>query len=134
MIALLRRAVRGALAGAVGVAMPLPEELIAVHPALADVRWRRGGLPLRVGGWFLGQSTVDGITLGSTVFIAHRTYPSARLLLHEMGHVRQFRRDKTFPIRYLWESVRRGYSRNRYEAEADQFAEEVLWSGTPRHL
>ena len=52
--------------------------------------------------------------------------------LHELGHVRQFRRDKTFPMRYLWESAWRGYSRNRFELEADQFAEEVLWSSTLR--
>ena len=109
----------------------LPAELLSAYPVLAEARWRRGGLPLRIGGWCLGASTVAGFTLGGTVFIASGT-PSARLLLHELAHVRQFRDAKSFPVRYLWESLLHGYARNRFEAEADQFAEEVLWSGTPR--
>jgi hypothetical protein len=115
----------------VGTPMQLPAELLAAYPVLADARWRRGGLPLRVGGWCLGARTVAGFTLGDTVFIADGT-PSARLLLHELAHVRQYREAKSFPVRYLWESLLHGYARNRFEAEADQFAEEVLWSGIPR--
>ena len=83
-------------------------------------------------GWLLGQRSVAGITLGDTVFLAPDESPSILVLLHELGHVRQFRRDKAFPIRYLWESALRGYSRNRFEVEADQLAEEVLWSSTQR--
>lgn len=115
----------------IGVPFALPVEMLAAYPILSGARWRRGGLPLRIGGWCLGARTVAGFTFGDTVFIARGT-PSARLLLHELGHVRQYREAKTFPIRYLWESVMHGYARNRFEAEADQFAEEVLWSGTPR--
>jgi hypothetical protein len=128
----LGTALAGVLRETIGVPMPLSEDLILAFPELASVSWRRGGFPLRVGGWLLGQKSVAGITLGETVYIASDEPPSVRLILHEFGHVRQFRRDKTFPIRYLWESVRRGYSRNRFEAEADQFAEEVLWSSTQR--
>lgn len=115
-----------------GTGIGLPADLIVAFPELATVTWRHGGLPLRIGGWFLGQKSVAAITLGTTVFLATAERPSLQLLLHELGHVRQFRRDKTFPIRYLWESIRMGYARNRFETEADQFAEEVLWSSTQR--
>ncbi len=128
----IRDAIGAALRETVGVPIALPPDLLSAFPELGSVSWRRGGLPLRVGGWLLGQATVAGITLGTTVFLASGGSPSVRLLLHELGHVRQYRRDKTFPIRYLWESVIRGYSRNRFEVEADQFAEEVLWSSTQR--
>jgi hypothetical protein len=115
-----------------GVPFGLPPDVIAAFPELASVTWRRGGFPLRIAGWLLGQRSVAAITLGSTVFLSPTTVPSLQQLLHELGHVRQFRRDKAFAIRYLWESMRRGYSRNRFEVEADQFAEEVLWSSTQR--
>ncbi len=116
---------------AIGESLGLPEELVVAYPVLGEARWREGGVALRVGGWLLGQRTVSGITLGSTIFLADARRSSLRLLLHELGHVRQFQRDKAFPMRYLWESIRHGYSRNRYEADADQFAEGVLWSNTP---
>ena len=126
--ALLKRARRET----VGIPFALPQDVIYAFPELASVSWRQGGFPLRVGGWFLGRGSVAGITFGSTVFLSPASPPSLRLLLHELGHVRQYRRDKAFAIRYLWESVCRGYSRNRFELEADQFAEEVLWSSTQR--
>jgi len=115
----------------IGRPLELPSSLVAAYPILAGARWRRGGLPLRIGGWCLGARTVAGFTFGDTVFVASGT-PSPRLLLHELAHVRQYREAKSFPLRYLWESLQHGYARNRFEVEADQFAEEVLWSGTPR--
>ncbi|MGI8546050.1 MAG: hypothetical protein ACR2M1_01755 [Gemmatimonadaceae bacterium] len=118
---------------AIGQSLCLPAETLSAYPVLEEARWREGGLPLRIGGWLLGQRTVAGITLRSTIFLADARRSSPRLLLHELGHVRQYQRDKAFPMRYLWESICHGYSRNRYEADADQFAERVLWSSTPRH-
>jgi hypothetical protein len=129
---LIRVALNGVVRETIGTEFPLPQDLISAFPELATVVWRRGGFPLRVGGWLLGEGSVAGITLGGTVFLSPAQSPSLRLMLHELGHVRQFRRDKTFAIRYLWESARHGYSRNRFEVEADQFAEEVLWSSTQR--
>ncbi|HEY9479232.1 MAG TPA: hypothetical protein VIP79_04055 [Gemmatimonadaceae bacterium] len=100
----------------------LPETLADRHPELRRIRLRRGGLPVRVGGWALGQRTVAAITLWRTVFVAPGVALEAELLLHELRHVHQFEASTVFPIRYLWESVRRGYRANRYETDARTYA------------
>jgi hypothetical protein len=110
----------------IGRRVELPSELLARYPELAEARWRVGGLPPRVGGWFLGRRTVAGITLGRTIWLAADAGHSPALLLHELCHVRQFARDRAFPVRYVMESLRRGYSRNRFEIEAEAFARQVL--------
>ena len=92
------------------------------YPELGRAKWRRGGLPVRVGGWCLGKSTVAAITLWNTVWLASDLEPTVELLLHELRHVHQFEESRTFPILYLWESLRRGYVSNRYEADARQYA------------
>jgi hypothetical protein len=50
----------------------------------------------------------------------------AELLLHEFRHVQQFEASPTFPLRYLFESVRRGYFANRYEVDAREYATQRL--------
>lgn len=115
-----------------GRALALPDELLRRHPGLAVARWRRGGLPPRVGGWALGRRSVLGIAVGRTVFLAPHAQLDAALLLHEVAHVHQFQRITGFPARYLWESLRRGYHANRFELEADAWAARSLSSDT-RH-
>jgi len=115
----------------IGHPIHLPPTLVHQHPCLNEAHWRVGGLPLRIGGWCLGQRSVAGITLGDTVFLAENATLDPRLLVHEVAHVRQFGQDKSFPIRYLWESLTKGYRNNRYELEADAFVQEVVWSKTP---
>lgn len=106
----------------IGSGVELPRELVARHPQLEKIRLRRGGLAVRIGGWALGQRTVAAITLWRTVFVAPGVALEAELLLHELRHVHQFEASAAFPIRYLWESVRRGYRANRYEADARTYA------------
>jgi hypothetical protein len=77
---------------------------------------------VRVGGWCLGKSTVSAITLWRTIWLAPNIEPSAELLLHELRHVDQFEETRLFPILYLWQSVTRGYFRNRFEADARAYA------------
>jgi hypothetical protein len=115
----------------VGEADVPPDALLARYPELAEVRWRRGGLALRVGGWCLGRATVSGITLWRTVFLARTVGWPPALLLHELAHVRQFAQARGFPLAYVWESLRRGYTRNRFEREADGFAARVLAERAP---
>lgn len=114
----LRRAVHALL----GAPMPLPHALLVRFPELAQARWRRGGLFVRVGGWCLGTRTVAGITLWRTVWLAPRVPLHPELLLHELRHVHQFASSPLFPLRYIWESLRRGYRANRYEIDAVTFA------------
>lgn len=106
----------------IGRPTTLPDELVDRYPELADARWRRGGLPVRIGGWCLGQRAVSAITLWHTIWLDSECMPSEELLLHEIRHVAQFEASAAFPVLYLWESVRRGYVRNRFEVDARAYA------------
>ena len=119
------------LAAVIGTPVELPGPLRARWPELDEARWRRGGLFPRVGGWCLGRRTVAAITLWRTVYLADDARFDPGLLLHELRHVHQFLASRAFPLRYLWESVRRGYSRNPYEADANEFALARLGAGRP---
>ena len=100
----------------------VPPALVAQYPELSRARFRRGGLPVRVGGWCLGQASVSAITLWRTIWLADDAPLAPELLLHEIRHVDQFQASASFPLRYLWESVRRGYVRNRFEVDARAYA------------
>ena len=122
MIERARGGMRGVLSWIIGTPLMLPTSLLEEFPELGDARWRRGGLAVRIGGWCLGRSTVSGITLWRTVWIAHSAALHPELLLHELRHVHQFQADTFFPLRYVWRSVRNGYLNNPYEADARDFA------------
>ena len=116
-------AAAGAVAYAlVGRRMSLPNDILVRYPELERATWRRGGIPPRVGGWCLGQSTVAAITLWHTIWLAPGSPFDEELLLHELRHVDQFGSSVAFPLLYLWESMRRGYVRNRFEVDARAFA------------
>ena len=106
----------------IGRPIELPTPLLESFPELRSARYRRGGLPLRIGGWALGARSVAGITLWRTVFLAPHIEIDAELLLHELAHVRQFEASRAFPFQYIGESLRVGYHRNRFEIAAQQFA------------
>jgi hypothetical protein len=106
----------------IGQRIELPEQMMRRYPDLAQATYRRGGLPVRIAGWVLGTSTAAAITLWNTVFLARSTPLSAELLLHELRHVHQFLERRTFPVSYLWQSIRHGYTRNAYEVDARRYS------------
>lgn len=113
---------RNIIAAIAGRRIELPPEVTERYPELAAARFRRGGIPTRLGGWALGVAHVAGITLGRTIFLhADRPLDEA-LLLHELRHVHQFLESRTFPVRYLWQSIKRGYRANPYEVDARRFS------------
>ncbi|HWG52287.1 MAG TPA: hypothetical protein VN677_03205 [Gemmatimonadaceae bacterium] len=114
------------IAAVTGSPVALPTELAQRFPDLQVVRLRRGGIPTRMGGWMLGQQRVAAITFWRTVFVAPDVPLTGELLLHELRHVHQFGATATFPVRYIWESLRHGYHRNRYETDAREYASERL--------
>src|SRR5450756_9208 len=113
----------------IGERIDVPEDVIRRFPDLAEATYRRGGLPVRLGGWALGTSTAAAITLWRTVFVAPATVLDAELLLHELRHVRQFLEYKALPVRYLWQSIRYGYTRNAYEIDARRYSASRLRPG-----
>ena len=106
----------------IGERIDLPAATVRKYPDLAQASYRRGGLPVRIAGWALGSSTADAITLWRTIFVSPRTALTPELLLHELRHVHQFLESRAFPISYLWQSIRYGYSRNAYESDARRYA------------
>jgi hypothetical protein len=128
---LLRRVAHALTSALVGEPAELPPRLLAQYPELAEARWRRGGLPLRIGGWCLGRATVAGITFGRTIWLAPHVPLAPELLLHELRHVHQFASDRAFPLRYVWRSIRHGYSRNPYETDARDYAASRVGGSPP---
>ena len=115
----------------IGTPLELPPALIARYPELGRARWRRGGLALLVGGWCLGRASVAGITLWRTIWLGMHVTPDPELLLHELRHVHQFQADRAFPLKYLWQSLRRGYDRNPYELDARAYAARRIAGAPP---
>jgi len=113
----------------IGERIDLPEEMIRRYPDLAQAKYRRGGLPVRIGGWSLGTSTAEAVTLWRTVFVAPTAVLDAELLLHELRHVHQFLEHRAFPVSYLWQSIRYGYTRNAYEVDARRYSASRLGTG-----
>jgi hypothetical protein len=110
----------------IGEKIELPAVALRKYPELAQATYRRGGFPVRVAGWALGTGNAAAITLWRTIFIAPGTRLTPELLLHELRHVHQFLERRTFPFSYLWQSIRYGYSRNPYEADARRYANHRL--------
>lgn len=80
---------------------------------------REGRLIPAIGGWLARMNRpAAAVTLGHTIIVHPRARLSERLLRHELVHVRQWREDPLFPLRYTLETMRRGYRENRYEHEA----------------
>jgi hypothetical protein len=115
-----------------GRGVDLPPQLAERYPELRSARYRVGGLPLRLGGWSLGATTVSGFTLWRTIWVEPAFIWEAELLLHEIRHVQQFQASASFPLQYVWESLRRGYHANRFEVDARRYASARLArSGAP---
>ena len=71
-----------------------------------------GGVLGRMGG------PAAAVTLRRTIVVSPRSPLTPRLLAHELTHIRQWREDALFPVRYAFASLRHGYRQNPYEVEA----------------
>jgi hypothetical protein len=118
----------------IGHPVALPHAILGRYPELASVRWRRGGLPVRIAGLVMGRTSVAAITLWRTVFLARHAPLDAELLLHELRHVHQFEASAAFPLLYLWETLLCGYHRNRFEADARAYASGRLRGSSELHV
>lgn len=85
----------------------------------ARVVLRSGALVPWLGGFFARmRSSAAAVTLGRTIVVNPKVRLTRSLLEHELAHVRQWERDRLFPIRYTLATLRHGYRNNPYEVEA----------------
>ncbi|MFT3909961.1 MAG: DUF4157 domain-containing protein [Ferruginibacter sp.] len=78
----------------------------------------------------LGKKGV-AMVLGSTIHLWNTTetdfLKDEKWVRHELCHVEQYKRYGffNFLVRYLWESIRKGYYNNKYEIEARNAEESI---------
>lgn len=92
-----------------------------VQPDLAPgVVLRSGRWLTRIGGWLAGsRQPAAAVTLGHTIVVHPGVRLTARLMRHEMEHVRQWQqRPLAFPLHYAWLHLKHGYRANPYEVAA----------------
>lgn len=99
------------------------EEGMAAPGRKIKVRIKEHSLIARLAAGRLGYRTA-AIVIGRTIYLHNATsaqfLSSSRWVRHELKHVDQFRQHGFFGFlwKYLWESLRKGYRRNRFELEA----------------
>jgi hypothetical protein len=100
-----------------GREVPVPEETHDLLPP--GVRIRAGRWIPALGG-ILGRmrGPAAAVTLGRNIVVHPAARLTRRLLAHELEHVRQWERERWFPLRYCAESLRRGYFSNVFEQQA----------------
>jgi hypothetical protein len=83
----------------------------------------------KIAAWKLNTGSV-AIVFGSTIHLWNSSkeqfLQDEKWLKHELCHIRQYKEHgyAGFMIKYLWESLRKGYYNNRFEVEARQAEEE----------
>ncbi len=94
-----------------------------VSVPLADslgVTVRQSAMLTNLASFLSGVRRVTAITIGGTVFVRPGVEKDHKTFLHELTHVEQQRRmGLSFYPRYWWESLKHGYSLNKYEIEAE---------------
>jgi hypothetical protein len=77
--------------------------------------------------WLVGGKRLAGLTLWNRVYVVEDSWPDLELVIHELVHVLQFRRNPiVFPLRYIVDHFRYGYEANPSEVEARATASRVL--------
>jgi hypothetical protein len=106
---------------------PLPEGVRVRRgrwiPAVAGILGRMGG-------------PASAVTLRRSIVVYPGHEANQKLLAHELVHVRQWRQDPWFPVKYAIGSIRHGYWMNPYEVEARAEADRLFppdTTRTPRH-
>ena len=79
--------------------------------------------------WKMGSNNA-AMVMGTTIHLHNVSkaefLDNTRWVKHEMCHIKQFQKEGTiiFITKYLWESIKNGYTNNRFEKEA-RAAEEL---------
>ena len=97
--------------------------MISNKPVNLSFKIKEQSFIARLAAWKLNSDKV-AIVIGKTIHL-HNTerqefLQNKQWVLHELKHVEQFKQHGffSFLFLYLWESIRQGYTNNKYEIEA----------------
>lgn len=98
---------------------------------MADERFtiKENSWVARIAAWKLKATSV-AIVFGNTIHLwnssAANFLQNEKWLKHELCHIRQYKQHgyAGFIIKYIWESLRKGYYNNRFEVEAREAEEQ----------
>lgn len=96
-----------------------------MYPEINHIKIKERSWKARIAAWWLGVDNV-AFTLGKTIHLhnatRHEFLDDERWVKHELKHVEQFRQYGfvNFVLRYIVETIRKGYHNNKYEVEARQ--------------
>jgi hypothetical protein len=114
--------IQRAAAALLGAPMDAPDDLPA-DTLPPGVTLRRGRFVPWIGGRLArSRHPALAVTLRRTIIIDPSARLTRELLEHELTHVRQWRADRLFPLRYTLATLRHGYHDNPYEVEARETA------------
>lgn len=114
--------IQRATAAVFGDPIDAPEE-VPPDSVPQGVRFRRGSLVPWIGGLLArSRHPASAVTLGRTIILNPSARLTSHLLAHELAHVRQWKADPLFPLRYTLATLRHGYHDNPYEVEAREAA------------
>ena len=92
---------------------------VAADSVPAGVVLRRGRLIPWIGGLLAkSRRSAAAVTLRRTIVLDPGAELTPQLLEHELEHVRQWKADPLFPLRYTLATLRYGYHDNPYEVQA----------------
>lgn len=105
---------------------------LGAQPLPDGITLRRGRLVPWIGGRLArSRQPALAVTLRRSIILDPGATLTAELLEHELAHVRQWRADPLFPVRYALATLRHGYHDNPYEVEARQAADRVRTTSPP---
>jgi hypothetical protein len=97
-----------------------PEPVASPEPVPPDVVVRRASWLPALAGLLAGMGgPAAAVTLGRTIVVHPSVKVSSRLVKHELAHVQQWQEHPlAFPVRYVLNHLRFGYTDNPFEVEA----------------
>jgi hypothetical protein len=97
--------------------------MVSNKPVKLSFKIKEQSFIARMAAWKLKTNTV-AIVIGNTIHLHNTGRPeflqNKQWVLHELKHIEQFKQHGffSFIFLYLWESLRHGYTNNKYEIEA----------------
>jgi Domain of unknown function (DUF4157) len=90
---------------------------------ISGIKIKENSKLAKIAAWKLGSNAV-AMVIGDTIYLHNTTreqfLQDKSWVKHELCHIRQYKKHGIagFLVKYIWESLRKGYYNNKFEIEA----------------